>query len=45
MKSKKEIKVERPARAKITREEALRRMKSLPKRMEKIIASVKQGSR
>ena len=45
MKPRKEIKVQRPPRAKVTREEALRRMKSLPKRMEKIIAAVKQGSR
>ena len=42
---KKEIKIERPARAKISREEALRRMKSLPKRREKIIAAIREGSR
>jgi len=45
MKSKKEIKFERPARAKVTREEALRRMRSLQKRKEKIIAAVREGTR
>lgn len=42
---KKETKIERPARAEVSREEALKRMKSLPKRREKIIAAIRKGSR
>ena len=42
---KKEIRIERPARAEVSREEALKRMKSLPKRREKIIAAIRKGSR
>lgn len=42
---KKEIRIERPAREKVSREEALRRMKSLPKRKERIIAAIREGSR
>jgi hypothetical protein len=42
---KKEIKIERPAREKVSREEAIRRMKSLPKRKERIIAAIREGSR
>jgi hypothetical protein len=42
---KKEIKIERPAREKVSREEALKRMKSLPKRKERIIAAIREGSR
>jgi hypothetical protein len=42
---KKEVKIERPAREKVSREEAIRRMKSLPKRKERIIAAIREGSR
>ena len=42
---KKEIRIERPAREKVSREEALKRMKSLPKRKERIIAAIREGSR
>jgi hypothetical protein len=42
---KKEIRIERPAREKVSREEALKRMKTLPKRKERIIAAVRGGSR
>lgn len=42
---KKEVKIERPAREKVSREEAIRRMKSLPKRKERIIATIREGSR
>lgn len=42
---KKEIKIERPAREKVSREEAIKRMKSLPKRKERIIAAIREGSR
>jgi len=42
---KKETTIERPARAKVSREQALKRMKSLPRRREKIIAAIRKGSR
>ena len=42
---KKGTKIERPARAEVSREEALKRMKSLPKHREKIIAAIREGSR
>jgi hypothetical protein len=42
---KKEIRIERPAREKVSREEALKRMKTLPKRKERIIAAIREGSR
>ena len=35
----KEVKVERPKREKLTREETLKRVKSFPKRTEKLIAT------
>jgi hypothetical protein len=41
---KKQPKVERPRREKITREESLERMKSFPKRKEKFIAAVRKGT-
>jgi hypothetical protein len=41
---KKQPKPERPKREKITREEALERMKSFPKRREKFIAAVRKGT-
>jgi len=41
---KKQPKAERPRREKITREEALERMKSFPKRMEKLIAAFRKGT-
>ena len=39
------IKEERPAKEKVSREEALRRVKSFPKRKEGLIASIREGSR
>jgi hypothetical protein len=44
MKPVKEIKIQRPKREKVTREEALKRMKSFPKHMEKMIAAIREGS-
>ena len=38
-------KTERPKREHVTREEALKRVKAFPKRMEKLIASIREGSR
>ena len=40
---KKQIKIERPERENVTREQALRRVKSLPKRKEKLIAAIREG--
>ena len=40
----KQIKVERPAREKVDREQALKRVKAFPKRKEKLIASIREGS-
>ena len=39
------IKVERPEKEKVSREEALKRVKSFPKRKENLIASIREGSR
>jgi hypothetical protein len=44
MKELRKPKLERPKREKITREEALERMKSFPKRMEKFIAALRKGT-
>jgi len=44
MKPIKGIKIQRPKREKVTREEALKRVKSFPKRMEKLIAAIRKGS-
>jgi hypothetical protein len=42
---KKQVKVDHPKREKVTREEALRRMKAFPKRREKFIAAIREGTR
>jgi hypothetical protein len=41
---KKQIKIQRPKRERVTREEALKRVKAFPKRMEKLIAAIREGS-
>jgi hypothetical protein len=43
LKEVKEIKVKRPGRAKVSAQEALKRMKEFGKRKEKFIASVRAG--
>ena len=40
---KKQIKTQRPKKEKVSREEALKRMKAFPKRMEKFIAAIREG--
>ncbi len=40
---KKEIKIERPEKEKVTREQALKRAKALHKRKEKLIAAIREG--
>jgi hypothetical protein len=40
---KKQIKIERPEREKVTREQALKRVKAFSKRKEKLIAAIKEG--
>jgi hypothetical protein len=41
---KKQIKIERPQKEKVTREQALKRVKALPKRKEKLIAAIREGT-
>jgi hypothetical protein len=41
---KKQVKNQRPKRERVTREEALKRVKAFPKRMEKLIAAIREGS-
>jgi hypothetical protein len=41
----KQVKIERPKRVKLTREEVIRRMETLPERMDKLIAAIREGSR
>ena len=43
MKEIKEIKIERPLRAKLTAKESLKRMEEFPKRREKFIATIRKG--
>lgn len=39
----KEVKIERPGRAKLSAEESLKRMKEFDKRKEKFIASIRES--
>lgn len=41
---KKQIKIERPEKEKVTREEALKRVKAFGKRNEKLIAAIREGT-
>ena len=41
---KKQIKIERPQKEKVTREQALKRVKAFPKRKEKMIAAIREGT-
>ena len=43
LKDVKEIKIERPQRAKLSAKETLKRMREFPKRKEKFIAAVREG--
>jgi hypothetical protein len=43
-KLKKQIKIERPKRERLTREETIKRVKAFPKRMEKLVAAIREGS-
>ena len=40
---KKQIKIERPKREKVTREQAIKRVKAFSKRKEKLIAAIREG--
>lgn len=42
---KNQVKIERPQRERVSREEALRRVKTFPKRKEKLIAALRKDSR
>lgn len=44
MKPVKEIKIERPKREKLTREETIKRVEAFPERMEKLIAAIRKGA-
>lgn len=41
---KPKVKIERPEREHVSREEALKRVKAFPKRKEKLIAAIRKGS-
>lgn len=41
---KKQIRIERPKREKVTREQALKRVKAFTKRTEKLIAAIREGT-
>ena len=41
---KKQIKTQLPKKEKVSREEALKRVKAFPKRMEKLIAAIREGA-
>jgi hypothetical protein len=45
MKRVKAVKIQRAKREKVTREEALKRMETFPKRKEKFIAAIREGTR
>ena len=38
------VKIERPQREQVSREEALKRVKAFPERKEKLIAAIRKGS-
>ncbi|MCI0348275.1 MAG: hypothetical protein L0Z53_02525 [Acidobacteriales bacterium] len=42
---KKQIRTERPEREKVSREQALKQVKAFPKRKEKLIAAIREGTR
>ena len=41
---KRQVKIERPKKEIITREEALKRLKDFPKREERLIAAIRKGA-
>ena len=41
---KKQVKIQRPTREQIFREEALKRVKAFPKRKERLIAAIREGT-
>ena len=42
--AKNQVKATLPKRVKLTREETIKRVKAFPKRMEKMIAAIREGS-
>lgn len=42
---KKQVKIDRPKKEEVSREEALKRVKAFPKRKEKLIAAIREGAR
>ncbi len=41
---RKQATIERPKKERVTREETLKRVKAFPKRKEKLIAAIREGS-
>ena len=41
---KKQVKIQRPKKEEVSREEALRRVKAFPKRKERLIAAIREGT-
>jgi len=41
---RRQVKIERPNKEKVTREETLKRVKAFSKRKEKLIAAIREGS-
>jgi hypothetical protein len=41
---KNQVKIQRPKKERVTRAEALKRVKAFPKRKERLIASIREGS-
>jgi hypothetical protein len=41
---KKQVKIQRPKKEQITREEALKRVRTFPKRKERLIAAIREGT-
>lgn len=42
--AKKQIKIQRPKKEKVSREQALQRVKAFPKRKERLIAAIREGT-
>jgi hypothetical protein len=41
---KPKVKIERPEREQVTREEAVKRVKAFPRRKEKLVAAIRKGT-
>ena len=41
---KRQVKIQRPKRERVTREEALKRVKAFPRRVKRLMAAIREGS-